>query len=320
VGWESRWSSLKTFACDHNKVQALKILVADDDPVTRTLLENHLRQWGHEVVAAEDGESAWQELIKDDPPKIAILDWMMPKRDGLDICTALRESEQDSYVYIIFLTSRSAKEDVVKGLDAGADDYIVKPFDYNELRTRVRAGARIVKLQDELRAALKVSEFRATHDSLTGLLNRPAILEVLGKELSRARRTQTPLSVVMADIDHFKQINDVYGHAAGDQVLRQAAQRITSSIRQYDHCGRYGGEEFLVVLPGCDRSSARDIAERLRHNVCKSDIPIEDKAVRVTLSLGLAEYRQGQDVDALIKEADAALYRAKQQGRNRVEE
>ncbi len=297
----------------------MKILVADDDPVTRTLLETHLRQWGHEVVTAEDGDGAWQELTKDDPPKIAVLDWMMPKRDGLDICTALRESEKDSYAYIILLTSRSAKEDVVKGLDAGADDYIVKPFDYSELRTRVRAGARIVKLQDELRAALKVSEFRATHDSLTGLMNRSAILEILEKELSRAWRTQTPLSVVMADIDHFKQINDVYGHAAGDQVLKEAARRISSSIRQYDHCGRYGGEEFLVVAPGCGRSSAREIAERLRRNLCKSDIAVEDKAVRVTLSLGLAEYRLGQDVDSLIKEADAALYRAKQQGRNRVE-
>jgi len=297
----------------------LKILVADDDPVIRTLVETHLRRWGHEVVTAEDGEKAWEELATEDSPKIAILDWMMPKRDGLDICTALRACEKDSYVYIVFLTSRSAKEDVVKGLEAGADDYIVKPFDYNELRTRVRVGARIVKLQDELRAALKTSEFQASHDSLTGLLNRSAILEILAKELSRARRTKAPLSVIMADIDHFKQVNDVLGHLAGDQVLNKVARFISTSIREYDHCGRYGGEEFFVVIPGCDRNSARDIAERLKHTLSEQDIVIEDRAVHVTLSLGLAEYKEAQDMDSLIKAADEALYRAKERGRNRVE-
>ncbi len=296
----------------------MKILVADDDPVTRALVEKHLNNWGHTVVTAEDGEQALEQLMTQDPPKIAILDWMMPQKDGLDICRALRALETDSYTYIIFLTSRSAKEDVVKGLDAGADDYIVKPFDYNELRTRVRAGARIVKLQDELRAALKASEFQASHDSLTGILNRPAILEILIKELARARRNKTPLSVIMADIDHFKQVNDTYGHLAGDRVLREVAQRITSSIRQYDHCGRYGGEEFLLVIPGSERSTAREIAERLRRAVSSEQISINDNTIPVTLSLGIAEYNGEQDIDLLIKEADSALYRAKEQGRNRV--
>ena len=298
----------------------MKILVADDDPVSRTLVETHLRSWGHEVVTADDGETAWEELQKEDCPKIAILDWMMPNRDGLDSCTALRAIETDSYVYIIFLTSRSSKKDVVKGLDAGADDYIVKPFDYNELRTRVRAGARIVELQDKLRAALQASEFQASHDSLTSILNRSAILEILGKELSRARRVKSPLSVIMLDIDHFKQVNDVLGHQAGDQVLKEVARRITSSIRQYDHCGRYGGEEFLVVVPGSDRRQAWEIAERLKHVVSERDIPVDHKSVHITISLGLAEFKGSEDMDELIRKADAALYRAKGLGRNRVEE
>jgi diguanylate cyclase (GGDEF)-like protein len=299
--------------------RALKVLIADDDPMARLLLETHLRKWGHEVVVSEDGEQAWGHLEGDDPPKLAILDWMMPKRDGLDICTALRASGSEPYVYVIFLTSKSSQEDIVRGLEAGADDYIVKPFDYNELRTRVRAGARIIKLQDDLIAALKESEFQASHDSLTTLLNRSAILEMLGRELKRAEREETPLSVIIADIDHFKAVNDSYGHIVGDQVLKATAVRLASFMRPYDFCGRYGGEEFLLVVPGCTKEMGVQVAERLRVGVSRRLIETTGGPVQVTLSLGVAEAEQPRDVDGLIKHADDALYRAKRQGRNRTE-
>lgn len=283
------------------------------------LLETHLRQWGHEVVVCEDGEEAWRHLQEEDPPKLAILDWMMPERDGLEICAALRASQNEPYVYVILLTSKSRKEDIVKGLEAGADDYIIKPFDYNELRTRVRAGERIVKLQDDLRTALKASEFQASHDSLTTLLNRSAIMEILRRELTRAERERTPLSVIIADIDHFKGINDSHGHLVGDCVLEATALRLTSFMRPYDYCGRYGGEEFLVVLTGCTKETAVNIAERLRSAVCNEPMETPAGPVPVTISLGLAEADHSKDVDEVIKQADEALYRAKRLGRNRTE-
>jgi len=297
----------------------VKVLIADDDPVTRILLETHLRHWGHEVVVCEDGEEAWKHLHEHDRPKLAILDWMMPKRDGLQICEALRASENEPYVYVILLTSKSRKEDIVRGLEAGADDYIIKPFDYNELRTRVRAGERIVKLQDDLRAALTASEFQASHDTLTALLNRSAIMDILRRELTRAERERTPLSVIVADIDHFKNVNDSHGHLVGDRVLEATAQRLTSFMRPYDYCGRYGGEEFLIVLTGCTKETALNVAERLRSAVSHEPMATPAGPVPVTISLGVAEAGQTRDVDEVIKQADEALYRAKKRGRNRTE-
>jgi len=299
----------------------VKILVAEDDPVIRLLLKTHLTHWGHEVVLCSDGAEAWDVLQQDDCPKLAILDWMMPKKDGLQICTELRNSGKEPYVYVVFLTSKSGKENVVRGLEAGADDYIIKPFDYNELRTRIRAGARIVRLQDDLIAALKASEFQASHDALTHLWNRSAIFEILQRELTRSSREKTPVSAIMADLDHFKRINDEHGHLMGDAVLKEAAQRFVSSMRPYDSCGRYGGEEFLMVIPGSNREMALQIAERLRSSFAGKPIIIQEDTIEITISLGVAtaELEEKRNMDLLIRNADEALYRAKNLGRNRVE-
>lgn len=300
----------------------MRILVADDDTVTRLLLKSHLNQWGHDVVLCSDGAQAWELLHGKDSPKFAILDWMMPQKDGLEICTDLRNSRKEPYVYIILLTSKSRKEDVVKGLEAGADDYIIKPFDNNELRTRVRAGARIVQLQDDLMEALKASKFQASHDALTGMLNRSAILKILENELTRSRREGTSVSVVMVDIDNFKRINDQHGHLAGDAVLREAAKRLIRSIRPYDSCGRYGGEEFLIVIPGSRIGTACNVAERLRQSFADNPIQTPPQSVfSVTISLGVATVNldHDMDMDSLIRSADEAMYKAKKLGRNRVE-
>lgn len=299
----------------------VKILVADDDSVTRLLLKSHLIRWGHEVVECSDGAEAWEILQKEDSPRLAILDWVMPKKDGLEICRELRSSGTDHYVYIIFLTSRGRKEDLVEGLEAGADDYIVKPFDYNELRTRVRAGGRIVRLQEDLINALKASEYAASHDSLTQLWNRSAILEILRREMARSSREMTPLSIIMIDVDHFKLINDRYGHLGGDAILRQVALRLLSSVRPYDSCGRYGGEEFLLVIPGCPRETALAVGERLRASFEHDPFTTDGGSCKVTISLGVATMDAPREapMDALIREADEALYRAKGLGRNRVE-
>jgi len=245
----------------------MRVLIADDSAVSRHLLEGTLRRWKYEVSVACDGSEAWAMLEQPDAPALAILDWMMPGLTGLDICRLVRKQNREPYTYILLLTSKSLKEDVVEGLEAGADDYVTKPFDQNELNVRLRAGRRIVELQAELLKAREELREQATHDSLTRIWNRPAILEILRREMGRASREAVPLSVVMVDLDHFKVINDTHGHVAGDAVLREAVRRMHASMRSYDAAGRYGGEEFLIVLPRCDRDSSCKQAERLRAEI-----------------------------------------------------
>lgn len=299
----------------------MRILLAEDDAITRRLLEAQLKKWGHDVVPCSDGQEAWDKLNTDESPKLVILDWMMPVMDGLAVSKKIREQETRPYTYIILLTAKSRKEDIVEGLEAGADDYITKPFDPQELRVRIRAAIRIVQLQEDLLEALKTSEFRATHDSLTGLWNRYAILGILEKQLARSRRDGDEIAVIMADVDHFKKINDNHGHLAGDEVLRQTARRIKDSLRPYDDVGRYGGEEFIVVLPRCDAEAAVSIAERIRLEFEKNPIVSSEGTFPVSLSFGLAitKGKDCQRTDDLIGLADDALYKAKESGRNRVE-
>ena len=229
----------------------MDILIADDDPVSRRLLQVSLGHAGYRVISAANGLEALQALDAVDYPRLCVLDWMMPELDGVDVCRKIREQAREPYVYVILLTSKAGQKEIVEGLESGADDYIVKPFDLHELKARLRSGRRILDLQQELVSARELLRTQATHDSLTGLLNRAAILDLLNKELSRSIRKKEPVATIMADLDHFKHINDTYGHQAGDAVLRQAASRMQSALREYDAMGRYGGEEFLVVSAQC---------------------------------------------------------------------
>jgi diguanylate cyclase (GGDEF)-like protein len=237
----------------------------------------------------------------------------------LQVCALVRQQAREPYTYILLLTSKSDKADMVEGMEAGADDYISKPFEQNELKARLRAGRRIVELQAELLAAREALREQATRDALTKVWNRRSILEILEKELARSQRDEQPLSLVLFDLDHFKAINDTHGHLSGDGVLREVAARVQTSLRSYDSFGRYGGEEFLIVLPGCDTQQALVLAERTREligsqpaNCCEEEIP-------VTASFGVATLAPGvSDGNGLIRIADKALYKAKAQGRNRV--
>ena len=304
----------------------MRILVAEDDPVSRRLLEVTLSKWGYEVVACADGQAAWDVLKAPDAPQLVILDWMMPHMDGLQVCKKVRNPDErpaEPYVYIILLTAKSQKTDMVTGLEAGADDYLTKPFDAQELRMRLRAGRRILDLLDELVRAREIMREQSRKDSLTQLCTRATVLELLKHELDRSQRDSVdrdaPVSVVLADLDHFKHINDTYGHLAGDAVLRETARRMREAIRPYDNIGRYGGEEFLLVLSNCDTIGAATIAERLRHAVKKDTIVLAEGTVSVTLSVGVATSGMVQDAETLVGAADAALYRAKRSGRDRVE-
>jgi two-component system, cell cycle response regulator len=297
----------------------MRVLIADDNAMSRLTLRSQLKKWGYEVVEASDGDAAWAILSMPDSPRLAILDWMMPGLDGIELCRRVRAQCLEPYVYVILLTGREGRDDVVAGLDAGADDYVTKPFDAQELRVRVRAGERICTLQGELVAARETLRYEATHDHLTGAWNRAAILDTLERERTRAARAGVPISLAMVDFDHFKRINDSYGHQAGDAVLREGLTRVTAALRTKDLVGRYGGEEFLVVMPGCDPSGVNSACERIRASVCAEPIVVGEHSIQVTVSIGAATWSGVRDPSELIERADAALYVAKRKGRDRVE-
>lgn len=296
----------------------MKILVADDDPINRRLLKAFLVKGDYEVILARDGEEAWSILRQVGSPKLAILDWSMPGMDGTQICRELRKQKDKPYVYVLLLTSMSLETEVIAGLDAGADDYLTKPFKREELKARLRTGRRILALQEQLLSANDTLQFQLARDELTGVQSRLAIMETLRIELVRSQREKTTLGVLMTDLDHFKHVNDTYGHLAGDEVLREAAKRMRASMRPYDAVGRYGGEEFLVVIPGCNVSSAMSRAEELRQAIGKNPVETPEGMIQVTMSLGVAVGAKPAELEGLLRLADAALYEAKNKGRNQV--
>lgn len=301
---------------DQQKPQT--VLIAEDDAVFRHLLERQLQSWGYKAISVRDGHEAWEALQQPNTPDLLILDWMMPGLDGLELCRRIREKQSDHYQYVLLLTGKDEKQDVIDGLNSGADDYLTKPFDLRELRARLRAGKRILALQRELIQAREALRFEATHDALTGLWSRGATLQLLAVEMQRSARTKTSTGILMVDLDHFKNVNDTYGHLTGDEVLKEAANRISQAVRSYDFVGRYGGEEFLAILASCTLDDLRVVAERIRTAV--ADLPISTKtgSVKATVSIGgIVSSDAAHDLEFLAA-ADAALYQAKRSGRNRV--
>ena len=299
----------------------MRILIAEDEPISRHLLEKFLVQWGYEVVAANDGDEAWWTLERDDSPTLAILDWMMPGMDGVQICRELRKRSDRPYVYVLLLTAKTQKQDIIEGLEAGADDYLAKPFDPDELRVRLRAGRRILDMLDQFRSMREAMRFPATHDLLTGLWNREAILGMLRQKVAPDRRDGTPVGIILAHVDYFKHITNMYGALAGDGVLREAARRLRSTVRVYDSIGRYGASEFLVVVPGCFSSEVVEAGEKLRKAICGEPVDILGSALEVTISSGVAttDEIRNADADGLLRAAEGAVRRAKSGGRNKVE-
>ena len=295
----------------------MRILIAEDDATSRLLLKRVLTGWGYAVTVTADGDEALRELLAVDAPRLAILDWMMPGMDGVDVCRRLRALETRQPPYLILLTALDKKGDVVTGLEAGADDYVGKPYDPDELRARVAVGRRLVELNERLIEAQEALQVLARTDGLTGVLNRVAILTELEMEISRERREGGRLSVGMLDIDFFKKVNDTYGHAAGDAVLREVVARAASGLRPYDRLGRFGGEEFLVILPGSGEAELGVVLERMRASVAAGPVTIGASGVSVTVSLGGAVH-EDETTDGLIARADAALYVAKGRGRDCV--
>lgn len=299
----------------------MRVLLAENDPVDRHRLSRLMSRWNLDVLECEEGDEAWQVLAGDDAPRLVVLDWMMPGLSGLEICRRVREREDKVYTYIVLVTGRQDAADVEMGLEAGADDYLFKPVQPQELRARLRAGRRILTLQEGLIDAERKLRERAERDDLTGLLNRGTILNLLEREMARARRERQPLGIAIGDLDRFKRVNDTLGHQAGDAVLVEAAERMKNLLRGYDAIGRLGGEEFLVVLPRTDLQGVVGVAERLRESVGESAIELSPQGeCEVTITFGVAAVRPAQrlKLEQLIRIADRALYSGKLAGRNCV--
>jgi len=295
----------------------MQVLLAEDTKTTRRVIAGALEQWGYDVVACCDGTEAWDQLKQPAAPRLAVLDWEMPGLSGPAICERLRATEGAPYTYIILLTARDAAQDVVAGLEAGADDYVTKPVNRQELRMRVRTGARILELQGELLAAHDALHHQATHDLLTGLWNRKGALDALGRELARCASERGELSILFADIDRFRQVNDTLGHGAGDAVLRNVADALLQSVRPYDIVSRYDGDEFLCMLPQTSAEAAVTLAEKLGPACEARAIEATGGTLRLAISIGVATGDQDSTSEDLIRQARDGLDQAKAFGSRR---
>jgi diguanylate cyclase (GGDEF)-like protein len=302
--------------------RAMQALVVEDSAVYRKLIGDQLNSWGFGVTIAVTGSAAWEILERPDSPKLLLLDWVLPDIEGIELCRRIRQAgTSDNYVYVILLTSNEGRQNMLDAMQAGADDYLVKPFDEMELKARLLVGERILNLQKELVSARESMRHAATHDNLTGLLNRGEILGMLERELERSRRERDPLGIILGDIDHFKSVNDTLGHLFGDEALREVGRRLRSQLRIYDGVGRYGGEEFLMILPNCDLENALLRANELREIVAHSPVVCSGEERLITMSMGVAVSTcvGKSEMEPLLNQADKGLYAAKENGRNRIE-
>lgn len=299
----------------------MRVLIADDSALSRRLVAQRLTGWGYEVIPCADGNEALRTLEGQDPPPVAILDWDMPGLSGVEVCRRIRAAGKEPYTYMIILTAHEEKEALVEGLESGADDFLRKPFDDGELRARLHIAQRTTDLQADLIATRERLRVQVTHDALTGLWSRGAILEFFDREVARAHRERRTLAAVLIELDPFKFSTDPGKRLTRDTVVREAGNRIRVSLRSYDTVGRHGGEQFLVVIAGCDAEVSARRAEQIRAAVAQRPIELSGVSLALTCSGGLIVGPTGEmpDPSAMLRKADEALQLAKKLGRNRVE-
>ena len=298
----------------------MKILIADDDAVSRSMMRRLLTQCGYEVDTASNGIEAVQFVSKEEGPRLLLLDWMMPELDGPEVCRAIRAGSRRAYIYIMLLTSKDSKEDLIEGLEAGADDFLTKPCNLQELRARLRTGERILQLEDILVTAREEMRYRATHDGMTNLLNRTSVIQSLREQVQKLPGTEEEFAAVICDVDHFKKINDTYGHPVGDEVLCEIARRLKHSVRIADAVGRFGGEEFLLILMRCTADYMPDLCGAICESIQSTPVLTTAGALHVTISVGAVHVGMAhteKSVEVVLQTVDFALYEAKTAGRNR---
>lgn len=296
-----------------------RVLIAEGDAAVSQTLQHWLRNWEYDTILAKDGLQAWEILQQRRPPELVIVDWAISGVDSIELCRRLRDISRKYYPYIIMITGQAHKQDVVHALESGADDYLVLPFEEAELRARLKVASRIVTLQDRLISSREEHRVQAMKDGLTGLWNRTAFLDIFKRELDRAERANTSTGLLLLDLDHFKKINDTYGHLTGDVLLKETAHRLKQNVRSYDFVGRYGGEEFFIALPGCDEMQICKRAEAIRRAIADEPVRVGKTEIEITISIGATAASTGakSTLDVLAA-SDRALYKAKGSGRNRV--
>ncbi len=304
------------------ETKPIKVLIADDERVSRTLLMRVVESWGYDAVEADSGASAWEILNQTDPPRIAIIDWMMPGMDGVEICRRLHDRTDSPLIYTILLTSKTDESALIYALEQGAHDFQTKPANPGELRARLLVGRRFVEADDRLNESLSRMEEMAATDALTGVANRRHFFQLAERELYRTQRSRSPVALMVIDIDNFKEINDTYGHAAGDTALCHLVAVCQLSLRRTDVIARFGGDEFVILLPECDPPTALQTAERLLHSVNATPVPEKEGAFQIQVTIGIATSNGDsfpvESIDTLLRLADEALYEGKEAGRNQV--
>ncbi len=321
----------------HIDPQNRSILIVDDNAQNIQLVASHLKEEGYRISFSQTGRDVLNK-IKNASFDLILLDIMMPEMDGFEICTRVRQHPEYKEVPIIFLTAKIDKESIVKGFEVGAVDYILKPFHGAELLARIRTHLELkayrekveeiniqlnkeilkgIKMQEELEEMNRRLYEKATKDALTGLFNRRKMTDLIEYEYDRALRNQLPFSVIITDIDHFKAVNDTHGHDCGDEVLQEVSQILTSMTRKQDQASRWGGEEFLLLLPETDTNGARTLAEKIRTKIEQSSYFCGKTELNITMTFGISSFTDGKTDKTVIKEADIALYEGKNSGRNR---
>jgi len=303
----------------HHGTVSMKILLADDEPIARTMLEHWLTGWGHAVITAKDGQAALEALEQDSEIRCAVLDWVMPRLDGVEVCRAIRVRRPEPQLHVILLTARDDKQDIARGLDAGADDYLIKPCSPFDLRMRLRAGERMLELEDQLKVARAELAAKALRDSASGALSRNAALEFLAHELVRGERRSEWVSIILARFDSADELFQSAGEAA-EHVVEEAVRRFSRAVRGYDQVGRFGPSELLLTLPHCAVEQGVLVAQRLQTALSGTPLTVAGSTFRVTASYGVAStsQRHGSRVEQLLRAADKALMRASSEGRNNV--
>ncbi|MFT6552460.1 MAG: diguanylate cyclase (GGDEF)-like protein [Zhongshania marina] len=292
----------------------MDVLIVDDDAITRFALSAAVEEWGFVPVLAENADQALKTLATETTPHLLIIDWSMPGMSGPDLCKTIRKREDGQFFYILMLTGKEGNEAIIEAMEAGADDFLSKPFDHRVLKVRIAAGSRIVRLEQTLNQL-------ASRDALTQCWNRRMIDELFANSIAESTRKRSKFSVMVLDIDHFKRVNDTFGHSGGDAALKHVVNILNTNLREYDQVGRYGGEEFVILLPATDRNEAWGVAERIRSAIqFQPTILNDDLKIELTVSIGIAEFDRSRDANqsAFFERADKALYTAKQTGRNRI--